>query len=600
MSFNISFDYRFDTAGFFNDPARGAALEEAARLWEVILKDEFEDIPAGTSFTITNPTDGVTKETITLTSSIDDLLVFVGARSIPGSTLAQASPSDGGSATDFEPSVGTIVFDTDSDWNFSLAGPSESSSDFLSTAMHEIGHILGFGTSAAFTAFNQAGSFVGPNTLNANNSQGVPLTASEHVQDGFRNDMVLMDPTSKDGTRQLPTDIDKAILADIGWEIDGFTKQGSTTIIGTASGETLFGSLKGEEMNGAGGNDTVQGDAGNDILRGGAGNDVLFGQQGRDTFALALGDGQNDAADFDVSNEVIRLIDSGFNSVAEALAAVSKPFSNVSRITLSDGSYMQVFHNVQSGTPLTAANIELTSANTPTDVPSTGDNVLLGTAGNDSLDGGLGQDTAIYSGFRSDYVVLTASTGKTIVVDSVAGRDGKDSLQNVENIRFGTEALTLAAALVEPADADNSAFQVYRFYNTETGSHFFTTSIAERNSVVETLDVLSFEGNAFDSNVTEANGTAVFRFYNKDNGVHFYTAAAEEAASLRLNAGFLDEGISYYAANDDSNGGTALYRFYNTQNDSHFYTVSEAERDNIINTIGHYKYEDVAFYVDAA
>jgi hypothetical protein len=229
-----------------------------------------------------------------------------------------------------------------------------------------------------------------------------------------------------------------------------------------------------------------------------------------------------------------------------------------------------------------------------------GDKVLLGTAGNDSLDGGLGQDTAIYSGFRSDYVVLTASTGKTLVVDSVAGRDGKDSLQNVENIRFGTEALTLAAALVEPADADNSAFQVYRFYNTETGSHFFTTSIAERNSVIETLDVLSFEGNAFDSNVTEANGTAVFRFYNKDNGVHFYTAAAEEAASLRLNAGFLDEGISYYAANDDSNGGTALYRFYNTQNDSHFYTVSEAERDNIINTIGHYKYEDVAFYVDAA
>ena len=227
-------------------------------------------------------------------------------------------------------------------------------------------------------------------------------------------------------------------------------------------------------------------------------------------------------------------------------------------------------------------------------------NIITGLNGNDSLDGGAGQDTATYAGSRSDYLVLNASTGKTLVVDIVAGRDGKDSLQNVENIRFGTEALTLAAALVEPADSDNSAFQVYRFYNTETGSHFFTTSIAERNSVVETLDVLSFEGNAFDSNVTEANGTAVFRFYNKDNGVHFYTAAAEEAASLRLNAGFKDEGISYYAANDDSNGGTALYRFYNTQNDSHFYTVSEAERDNIINTIGHYKYEDVAFYVDAA
>jgi serralysin len=196
--------------------------------------------------------------------------------------------------------------------------------------------------------------------------------------------------------------------------------------------------------------------------------------------------------------------------------------------------------------------------------------------------------------------VFTASTGKILVVDIVTSRDGKDSLQGVENIRFGTETLTLANALVEPTDADNSAFQAYRFYNAETGSHFFTTSIAERNSVIETLDVLSYEGNAFDSNVTEANGTAVFRFFNTGNGVHFYTAAADEAASLRLNAGFLDEGISYYASTDASNGGTALFRFYNTQNDSHFYTVSEAERDNIISTIGHYNYEGVAFYVDAA
>jgi serralysin len=227
-------------------------------------------------------------------------------------------------------------------------------------------------------------------------------------------------------------------------------------------------------------------------------------------------------------------------------------------------------------------------------------NTITGLSGNDSLDGGAGQDTATYAGSRTDYVVFTASTGKTLVVDTVAGRDGKDNLQNIEDIRFGVDIVTLAIALVEPTDADNSAFQAYRFYNTQTGSHFFTTSIAERNSVIEKLDGLSYEGNAFDSNVTEANGTAVFRFLNTTNGVHFYTAAADEAASLRLNAGFRDEGISYYASNDASNGGTALFRFYNTQNNSHFYTVSEAERDSIINTIGHYKYENVAFYVDAA
>ena len=61
---------------------------------------------------------------------------------------------------------------------------------------------------------------------------------------------------------------------------------------------------------------------------------MIFGQAGRDTFALAPGDDQNEVMDFDLAHEVIRLLDSGFSSVEEALAAISKPFSNVSRITL--------------------------------------------------------------------------------------------------------------------------------------------------------------------------------------------------------------------------------------------------------------------------
>ena len=229
-----------------------------------------------------------------------------------------------------------------------------------------------------------------------------------------------------------------------------------------------------------------------------------------------------------------------------------------------------------------------------------GNDMLTGAGGNDDLDGGADQDTAAYTGARSDYVVFTASTGKTIVVDIVGARDGKDNLQNVENIKFGTETVTLANALVEPADADNSAFQVYRFYNTQTGSHFFTTSLAERNSVIENLDPLSFEGNSFDSNATEANGTAVFRFFNFANSAHFYTANAGEAAGLRQDSNFRDEGISYYASDDASNGGTELFRFFNTLNGTHFYTVSATERDNIISTLGHYNYEGTAFYVDVA
>ncbi|MBO9423063.1 hypothetical protein J7481_26415 [Labrenzia sp. R4_2] len=230
------------------------------------------------------------------------------------------------------------------------------------------------------------------------------------------------------------------------------------------------------------------------------------------------------------------------------------------------------------------------------------DNTITGGGGNDTIDGAAGTDTAVFSGARSDYVIFTSTIGTVIVSDAIANRDGKDSLQNVEELSFGGTSIQVDLALVEPSDADNSAYEIYRFFNEVTGAHFFTTSVAERNSIIENLPDLSFEGNSFDSNATQSNGgSAVFRFFNTLNSTHFYTADANEAQSIRDSLShFRDEGISYYAHVDDSFGGTELYRFYNTQSGSHFYTVNEAERDSIINTLGHFTYEGVAFYVYGA
>lgn len=151
-------------------------------------------------------------------------------------------------------------------------------------------------------------------------------------------------------------------------------------------------------------------------------------------------------------------------------------------------------------------------------------------------------------------------------------------------------------------DADNSPYEVYRFYNTLIGNHFFTTSTDERDSIIANIPTMTYEGNVFDSNATAENGgSAVYRFFNTANGTHFYTASAEEAANIRSNLPQMnDEGIVYYAHLTADGGGTALYRFYNTQNGSHFFTTSETERDNTISTLGHYNYEGVAYYVDLA
>jgi Ca2+-binding RTX toxin-like protein len=248
-----------------------------------------------------------------------------------------------------------------------------------------------------------------------------------------------------------------------------------------------------------------------------------------------------------------------------------------------------------------------------------GDDILQGTAGNDSLfggngndqltgglgddvlDGGNGTDTVVFSGTREQYAIFAGSDGRIMVADTVANRDGRDFAANFETIQFASATLDITTALIEPSDTDNSAFQIYRFYNSDTGAHFFTSSVEERNTVIETLPSFVYEGNSYDSNVSADDGTAVYRFYNADTGVHFYTASeAERDTVLDQLPSYSLEGISYFASPDDSNGGQALYRFYNTSNGTHFYTVSEAERDAIILTLGHYSYEGVAYFVEFA
>jgi len=64
-----------------------------------------------------------------------------------------------------------------------------------------------------------------------------------------------------------------------------------------------------------------------------------------------------------------------------------------------------------------------------------GDNIITGGAGNDVIDGGNGEDTAAFSGNRSEYEIAEADN-KTIVTDTVSGRDGKDELTDIEVLKF--------------------------------------------------------------------------------------------------------------------------------------------------------------------
>ena len=509
MSFSIAFDYRFDGSGFFDDPVRRAVLEEAAAHWSSFIRDEFEDLPAGVSFDLRDPS-GQGTRTVTLTDPVDDILIFVGADLLDGAILALAGPTGGtaagdvlaarispdfrgtGAVTDFEPWAGVITFDADARWHFGLGPPAPGQIDFLSVAVHEIGHVLGIGTSGTFDSWIIDDAFTGPNALRVNQGAPIPLTEDHaHVEDGFWGDLVSLDPILTTGTRVLISDHDKALLADIGYEIDGFLKLGETPPIATLGSERIFGRDVADRIDGLAGDDSLQGGAGDDLLSGNLGNDDLFGQAGddtleggpgddyldggigddvlrggpgtdrmygnggRDTFVIAAGDGHTRVFDFETDRETLRLIDSGFASAQEVLDAITKPFSNVSRIPFSDGTTLDVSHSAQGGSPLVAAHFDLvtTSVSPPpreivTDRPvSVSENVLNGTDGDDPaliatrgldrIDGHGGVDTVLFAGEQARHLLRLGPDGVAITDRGDPGL-GTILLDNIELIDFGT------------------------------------------------------------------------------------------------------------------------------------------------------------------
>ena len=70
------------------------------------------------------------------------------------------------------------------------------------------------------------------------------------------------------------------------------------------------------------------------------------------------------------------------------------------------------------------------------------------------------------------------------------------------------------------------ATKLYRYYNTATGGHFYTTSWEELGEGKWTFKPEGVAGYAFSA---PANGTTpVFRYYNTATKAHFYTTAWEE------------------------------------------------------------------------
>lgn len=144
-----------------------------------------------------------------------------------------------------------------------------------------------------------------------------------------------------------------------------------------------------------------------------------------------------------------------------------------------------------------------------------------------------------------------------------------------------------------------SVASVYRFFDTNYGTHFYTASSSERNTILATRPDLVSEGVGLSAlgASTDPNVSPVYRFFDTIHGTQFVTAAATERDTVIATRSDLTyEGISFYEYNNAQPGSAPVFRFFDTTYGTHFFTGSATERATILASRPDLTPEGIAFY----
>ena len=136
---------------------------------------------------------------------------------------------------------------------------------------------------------------------------------------------------------------------------------------------------------------------------------------------------------------------------------------------------------------------------------------------------------------------------------------------------------------------DQGAVEMHRLYNPNSGEHFYTGNIAEKDHLIEVG--WSYEGVAWTS--PESSEIPVYRLYNPNAGDHHYTTDVAERDYL-IEVGWSDEGIGWYS---EESKAVPVYRLYNPNAllaGAHHFTVDVKERD-YLNELG-WRDEGIGWY----
>ncbi|WP_303975211.1 hypothetical protein [Streptococcus merionis] len=167
---------------------------------------------------------------------------------------------------------------------------------------------------------------------------------------------------------------------------------------------------------------------------------------------------------------------------------------------------------------------------------------------------------------------------------SALGLTKQIAIKENDNTGFVTTVEVTEAA--KDIDIHKIGSYMNRVYNPNSGEHFYTSAVAEKNHLIS----LGWkdEGQAW---IAPDNGDVVYRLYNPNAGDHHYTTSAGERDAL-VNVGWKSEGEGW-----KSGGTVPIYRLYNPnakKAGAHHYTTSTGERDFLVN-LG-WKNEGIGWY----
>ena len=307
---------------------------------------------------------------------------------------------------------------------------------------------------------------------------------------------------------------------------------------------------------GGGGDDTITGGSGGDTIYGGGSDDSVHAGGGNDTIIGGSGAG-DDFYDGGLGDDKV--------TYTSALAGIEVNLDPLNGFARS----LDALHDAGIGND-TLVNMEQVVAGESGDrlIGNTHDNFFTGEGGNDTIMGGGGLDTAVYNGNRSEYsVVYDPATDTFTITDHVEGRDGTDTVTNVDWFRFadGTRELVPPTVLsytpasgstgadvasnivvrfsenVKPGTglieihSGSAAGPVFESYNAATD----TTHLSITGDTL-TIDPSGNLANGTDYYITFANGSIddlTGNHYGGGDSFHFSTLNAAVAATGGSSSG---------------------------------------------------------------